>query len=111
MPMQDESSSPDVMRCKQCGGALTSQDRVASMSGSIMGDENTDSYFACPACGFYTVLHWWDNFTGVETLSSSGPLDKQEGDALIEIIKGCSRPWDKKCRCKSHLAYFRDSLD
>lgn len=76
-----------------------------------MGDEYTDSYFLCPSCGVYTVASWRDNFTGVETMNVSGPLAKQEGDGRIEVIRKCSRPWDKKCRCEAHCAYFNNTLD
>ena len=76
-----------------------------------MGDEVTDSYFFCPACKVYTVAHWWDNFTGVETMNLSGPMSKQEGDRRIELINKCLRPWDKKCRCDAHCIYFNNALD
>jgi hypothetical protein len=81
------------------------------MSGSIMGDEHTDSYFLCPVCGVYTVAKWWDNFTGEETMSLSGPLSKHDGDEQAKLIQKCSRPWDKKCRCDAHRAYFGNALD
>jgi len=81
------------------------------MSGSIMGDEHTDAYFLCPACGVYTVAKWWDNFTGEETMNLSGPVSKQEGDERAKLIQKCSRPWDKKCHCDAHRAYFHDTLD
>ena len=99
------------MQCKQCDRALQSEDWVASISGSIMGDEHTDSYFLCPACRVYTVATDWDDFTGVETTSVSGPLPKVEGDERVDLIRKCSRPWDKKCRCAAHLAYFNNTLD
>lgn len=76
-----------------------------------MGDECTDSYFLCPVCRVYTVAQWWDNFTGVETMEVSGPLPKRNGDERIELIKKCARPWDKKCRCDAHRAYFNNALD
>ena len=81
------------------------------MSGSIMGDEHTDSYFLCTVCGVYTVVTWWDNFTGEETMSCSGPLPKQQGDERVELIQKCLQPWDKKCRCAAHRAYFNNTLD
>jgi hypothetical protein len=81
------------------------------MSGSIMGDELTDVYLLCPLCAVYTVAKWWDNFTGEETLSLSGPLTKAEGDERIQLIQKCSEPWDKKCRCDAHRQYFNDTLD
>lgn len=99
------------MRCMQCNRSFLDEERVASMSGSIMGDEHTDSYYLCPLCDVYTVVSWWDNFTGVESRSLSGPLSKQEGDARIELIRQCSAPWDKKCRCEAHRRYFNDTLD
>ena len=41
----------------------------------------------------------------------SGPLTKAEGDARVEIIRACSEPWDKKCRCEAHKTYFEGWLD
>ncbi len=81
------------------------------MSGSIMGDEYTECYFLCPVCLTYTVAIWRDNFTGEETLHLSGPRSSAEGDEKVRIIQRCARPWDKKCRCEAHIAYFGDSLD
>jgi len=109
--MQEDSSSSEVMQCRQCRRHFNAEDRIASISGSIMGDEHTDSYFICPVCNVYTIFSWWDNFTGLETVSSSGPLSKQEGDAQVDLIRKCERPWDKKCRCDTHRTYFGGSLD
>lgn len=99
------------MECKQCNRTFLAKDRVASISGSIMGDEHTDTYWLCPMCQVYTVEGAWDNFTGVETTSASGPLPKSEGDAQVSLIQKCPQPWDKKCRCRAHRAYFHDTLD
>ena len=99
------------MKCTQCNRPFLNEERVASISGSIMGDEHSDAYFLCPVCGVYTVVSWWDNFTGVETQRISGPESKQEGDERIELIRQCSEPWDKKCRCEAHRRYFNDTLD
>jgi hypothetical protein len=99
------------MQCKQCNGPLQREDWVASISGSIMGDEHTDSYFLCPACNVYTVATAWDNFTGTETTSLAGPFPKLEGDQRVALIRQCQQPWDKKCRCAAHLAYFNNTLD
>src|SRR5512147_1994829 len=99
------------MQCIQCNRPFLNEERIASISGSIMGDEHTDSYFLCPVCGLYTLASWWDNFTGEETLNVSGPLAPQEAKAQIELIKQCPQPWDKKCRCEAHRAYFRGTLD
>jgi len=99
------------MECSKCRRAFQKEDRVVAISGSIMGDEHTDCYFFCPVCQLYTVAKWWDNFTGVETENVTGPLSKQEGDTLVELIRKCEEPWDKKCRCEAHVAYFRGTLD
>jgi len=99
------------MQCIQCNRPFLNEERIASISGSIMGDEHTDSYFLCPVCGVYTVVSWWDDFTGIESVNQSGPRSKQEGDETIELIGQCTRPWDKKCRCEAHRAYFHDTLD
>ena len=84
---------------------------IASISGSIMGDEHTDTYFLCPACGCYTVVVDWDDFTGVETTTVSGPLSGTEGQERVRLIRQCAQPWDKKCRCPAHLEYFQNTLD
>ena len=99
------------MQCAQCAQPLSAADRIASISASIMGDEHTDSYFLCASCRVYTVVRWWDNFTGVESVSRSGPLPKSTGDAEVALIGRCSRPWDKSCRCDAHRTYFRGTLD
>ncbi len=109
--MEGESSSSEAIRCTRCAKPLGAGNSIASMSGSIMGDEYTDSFFLCTDCSVYTVVSWRDNFTGTETSSSSGPLSKPEGDARVEVIRKCDRPWDKKCRCAAHRAYFGACLD
>jgi hypothetical protein len=58
------------MQCKKCDRAFLDDEWIASISGSIMGDEVTDSYYLCPVCGVYTVVHWWDNFTGDQAVPS-----------------------------------------
>jgi hypothetical protein len=99
------------MQCIQCKRLFLDEERVASISGSIMGDEHTDAWFLCPLCGVYTVVSWWDDFTGVESESISGPESRAEGDERVELISQCSQPWDKKCRCAAHRRYFNDTLD
>ncbi len=99
------------MNCIQCNRAFSEEDRVASISGSMMGDEYTDVYYLCPICRVFTVANWRDNFTGIETMVTSGPIDERTGMARIELIRRCSRPWDKKCRCPAHREYFNDALD
>ena len=99
------------MECTQCNRTFQDEDRVASISGSIMGDEHTDVYFLCPACSHYTVAQWWDDFAGVETCTIAGPLSREEGNARVALIGGCAEPWDKKCRCDAHREYFNNTLD
>lgn len=100
-----------IMNCIKCNREFLNEELVASISGSIMGDEYTDSYFLCPVCLVYTVASWRDNFTGEETVNMSGPISEKEGIERIALIRKCPEPWDKKCRCKAHRAYFNDSLD
>jgi hypothetical protein len=103
-----------MVQCAQCGrelGGLGTQDRVASMSGGIMGDEYIESYFLCPECGVYTLEIYHDRFLGEEDVSVHGPLSKAEGDAQIALIGQCSEPWNKKCRCQAHQSYFQGWLD
>ena len=100
-----------MIQCIQCKRPFVAEDRIASMSGSIMGDECTDVYYLCPSCQVYTVASWRDNFTGVESMHLSGPVGKEQGEEAVAIIGRCSEPWDKKCRCEVHRLYFRDALD
>ena len=99
------------MECQKCHRTFLDEDRIASISGSIMGDEVSDVYYLCPVCDQYTIATWWDDFTGEETMNVSGPLSRAKGDERIAIIRRCSEPWDKKCRCAAHLEYFNNTLD
>jgi len=103
-----------AIKCLQCDqelGGEHKEDIVASISGSIMGDEYIDTYYYCSKCGVYTVEVCHDRFTGPEETSVRGPLAKAQGDSKVEIIRQCTRPWDKKCRCDAHRSYFGDWLD
>jgi hypothetical protein len=99
------------MNCSKCQKELPSESSVASMSGSIMGDEVCDAFFLCPDCDVYTICTWRDNFTGVESMNTRGPIMRAEGDKSVALIQRCSTPWDKTCRCEAHLTYFRGALD
>ena len=99
------------MNCIQCHQTFSSGDLAGSISGSIMGDEYTDSFYLCPVCRAYTLAQVHDNFTGVESETVSGPVSEPEGKERVELIMRCSTPWDKKCRCAAHLAYFNNALD
>jgi len=99
------------MNCIKCTREFLKEDNLAAISGSIMGDEYTDVYYLCPVCKVFTVASWRDNFTGIETMDVSGPLEEQTGMDRVDLIRKCSRPWDKKCRCPAHREYFNDMLD
>ena len=103
-----------MIECKQCGRELAGEEdnaRVASISGGIMGDEYTESWFLCPECDVYTLAVFHDPFHGEETVSVQGPLPKAEGDAKVELILQCDDRMNKKCRCDAHRAYFGNWLD
>jgi hypothetical protein len=102
-----------MIQCAKCSRELSGEEggRVASISGGIMGDECVETYYFCKPCGVYTVEVYWDCFMGGEEVSLRGPLPKDKGDEKIRLIGECSEPWDKKCRCDAHRAYFGDSLD
>ena len=84
---------------------------MASISGGIMGDEYTDSYFFCTNCNVYTVEVYYDRFLGEGESSLKGPISKDEGDKYVRLIAECSEPWNKNCRCAAHRSYFNDTLD
>ncbi len=103
-----------MIRCAQCQREFSApeyKERVAGISGSIMGDEYTETYFFCAECGVYTVEYCHDRFCDEESVSVSGPVPKSQGDAQVEIIRQCPEPWNKHCRCRAHRAYFGESLD
>lgn len=52
-----------------------------------------------------------DRFLGEDEVSMRGPVPKPERDAMVEWIRQCPQPWNKKCRCKARLAYFQGWLD
>lgn len=103
-----------MVRCLQCAAELDQESGdpcMASISGSIMGDEYTDSYYFCRKCGMFTVRVIHDRFLGEEEIFFRGPLPRSEGDAQIKLIQQCHQPWSKKCRCEIHQRYFGSALD
>ena len=103
-----------VMRCSRCRRVLAREgdwSPVASISGSIMGDEHIESWFLCSRCGLYTVEVYHDRFLGEDEITLQGPIPQEKGDARVELIRRCDRPWDKKCRCEAHREYFGSGLD
>jgi hypothetical protein len=104
----------DMVRCSQCRRDFDPQAGdlcVASISGSIMGDEYSESYYFCSQCGVYTVEIYHDRFLGEDEVSERGPVPKTEGDEKLKLIKQCPELWNKKCRCKAHQSYFQERLD
>jgi hypothetical protein len=99
------------LRCLGCGAPLDPRASAASISGSILGDEVTDSFHACAACGAYTVEVYRDRFAGEGESALRGPLSREEGEERVRVVRGCAEPWDKRCRCPAHRAYFGDALD
>ncbi len=97
------------INCPKCGGPVGMP--VASMSGSVMGDEETESYYFCGSCQAYFIEHFRDSFTGGESASWSGPVPKADGEAKIALIRRCDQPWDKRCRCAAHKEFFGEWLD
>jgi hypothetical protein len=103
-----------MVQCAKCKKELSGEkggDRVASISGGIMGDEYIESYYFCKACGVYTIEVYHDVFCGEARVSAQGPVEKADGDAKVELIRQCSEPWNKRCRCPAHMEYFGGSLD
>lgn len=107
-------SKHNMIRCSQCEREFDEKEKdksMASISGSIMGDEYIESYFFCNNCGVYTVEIYHDRFLGEDEISVRGPVSKSEGDGKITLIQQCPEPWNKKCRCEAHRSYFGDWLD
>jgi len=102
------------MKCSQCGyefDRTKDEGWVASISGSIMGDEYIETYYYCEKCGKYTQDNYRDRFLGDTDIFPRGPYTQEEVEASIELIKKCPEPWNKKCRCDAHIEYFGGSLD
>jgi hypothetical protein len=103
-----------MIRCSQCERELDRKGEdtsEASISGSVMGDEYTESYYFCNECGVYTVEVYHDRFLGEDEISVRGPVSKSEGDGNVALIQQCLEPWNKKCRCDAHRSYFGGWLD
>ena len=103
-----------MVRCSSCGKVLgegEEQSPTASISGSIMGDEYTEAWYYCPDCKVYSLEDCRDRFCGEEEVKVRKPIDKATGDAKVELIKQCPKPWSKRCRCPAHMKYFGNWLD
>jgi hypothetical protein len=100
-----------MVRCSACGQTFAPGERVASISGSISGDECTESWYYCTPCQVYTVEVYWDVFLGEESGNVGGPIARAAGDEKVALIRRCRTPWRKTCRCTAHRAYFGNGLD
>jgi hypothetical protein len=99
------------VRCSSCGREFDVEDRVAGIAGKVMGDECTDIYYWCEACGVYTIRLHRDVFLGPETAHDSEAISKEEGDRRLKLIRSCPEPYNERCRCEGHRAYFGGWLD
>jgi len=104
----------EMFPCSNCGrdlGENGGKNIIASISGSIMGDETIETFFFCPACGSYTLEIVHDRFCGETTSRTEGPYTRAEIEDRIALINQCDEPWNKKCRCDAHKKYFDGWLD
>ena len=102
------------MNCSKCGQAIGSGNidaRVAFICGSVMGDEYIESYFFCERCQMYTVEIYHDRFSGEDSVATRGPVEREEAEEQIAIIRRCPEPDNKRCRCEAHMEYFGGALD
>lgn len=99
------------MNCTVCGKEFDKSERVAGISGRVMGDECTDIYYWCPTCQAYSFRMYRDVFCGPETQRDCGPLAKEEGDRRIALIGRCASPMNERCKCDAHKEYFGGWLD
>ncbi len=102
------------VQCARCGVVISSEvggERLASISGSFFGDECTETWYYCAQCDVYTVEIYWDTFLVEDSASTRGPIPRADGDEQIALIRECTTPWLKTCRCQAHRAYFGDALD
>jgi hypothetical protein len=87
-----------------CAAELGSRARAAICI-FAHGDEYVFSYFACGACGRYTVEVFHDAFMG-ESGAHVMPqaLEREEGERAVGLVGACPAPRDKLCDCASHRA-------
>jgi hypothetical protein len=97
--------------CARCHRPFAAEDRVALISGRIMGDECTDFFYWCAGCEVYTIRLYRDSFTVGESAHDSEPIPRDEGDRRLQLVRGCPEPENERCRCESHRAYFGGWLD
>jgi len=99
------------VHCSRCGRPFENEERLACISGKVMGDEYTDCYYWCGTCEVYTIRLFRDAFCGTETARDSTPISREDGDRRLELIRGCPDPNDERCQCEAHRGYFGGWLD
>jgi hypothetical protein len=102
-----------MVRCSKCSHVfdpLDGAERIVSITGCVGGEERVETFYYCGRCGLYTVEECLALFSGHEKINIHGPMGKAEGDAKVELIRACPGPWDRECRCPTHLAYFEDGV-
>ncbi len=95
-----------TMNCSSCNRDLGDfNNRAAMISVEQLGDEYTESYFYCDRCQCWTMELHVDRFLGEETTHINGPIPKDKGDRLVELIRQCPDPTNKHCKCKIHQTW------
>lgn len=95
------------MKCANCHRDIgETLDRIASIAILAMGDEYVYSYFRCSACEMYTIEQYHDHFTGDDDVSVAGPISREAGEQIVELIRQCPDPQSKNCDCSSHRALY-----
>ena len=92
------------MNCAACGSPLGKAE--AAIAIFVMGDEYAYSYFACAACGQYTVESYHDRFLGEDSVDVLGPFPTKVGEKAVALVRACPSPQDKNCDCPSHQALY-----
>lgn len=94
------------MNCSKCGQDLGDmEERLAFICVMAMGDEYIYSYWFCQRCEVYSSETYHDRFSGEDSIHTSRPIPKEDGDKLVALIKKCPDPTDKRCNCDTHR-YF-----
>ena len=91
------------MNCVECERSIGGVHfRAAHICLSIAGDERIDSYWLCIPCGLYTVESYVDRFSGSSYANIHGPLTSEEGKDIVDLIRTCPDPNNKRCDCEAH---------
>ncbi|MDQ7778471.1 MAG: hypothetical protein RDV41_02030, partial [Planctomycetota bacterium] len=107
-PAEDgKTTGVEIMKCAKCERDLGGMDkRAAFICVEVMGDEYIYSYWFCDACKVYTSEVYHDRFDGESSKNRRGPISREEGDKLVELIKKCPDPARKRCECEAHQRFW-----